>query len=182
MPGVSNVFKICDSYESGFGHGFKNSGLKNPFDTTHEPELFEAYAIGYKNGQFKYDAIYSKMKCKINKPDSDIVVAYEAGHLHGSKNYESKNSFDPAQETNMFVAYNAGYESCVKEYKRLNICNGCKELESIVINATVSLKSFIDEASSAMVDCYSCGNAVRLSDIISLSDVHEALKTLSKRT
>lgn len=48
---VSKVYMICDSYESGYGHGIKNDGL----DITHTPiedkECAEAYQIGYEEGK-----------------------------------------------------------------------------------------------------------------------------------
>ena len=46
-PG-SVVFRICDAYESGLGHGLKCDGAANPY--THAAER-EAYDIGYQRGQ-----------------------------------------------------------------------------------------------------------------------------------
>lgn len=123
MSGVSKVFKICDAYESGFGHGFKNSGMKNTFDKAHEPELFEAYGIGYNSGKYKYERV---------------------SHEQEKQSIEENN------------------------------------IEKKIKDAADFLESFIDEASSAMGDCCSCGNAIRLSEIISINEVHEALKILNK--
>lgn len=48
---VSRVFMICNSYESGYGHGLENDGL-DLSETPHaDPELGEAYQIGYAAGQ-----------------------------------------------------------------------------------------------------------------------------------
>ena len=81
MQSVSNVFKICDAYESGFFHGFKNSGLKNSFDKAQEPELFEAYGIGYNNGKYKYERLSHE---RLSHEKQAEGVAY-AGHrkTHG---------------------------------------------------------------------------------------------------
>lgn len=53
---VSKVYMICDSYESGYGHGIKNDGL----DITHTPiedkECAEAYQIGYEEGKRQWEA------------------------------------------------------------------------------------------------------------------------------
>jgi hypothetical protein len=46
---VSRVFRICDAYESGVGHGQKQDGLSNDYYS--DPELNEAYQLGYKKGQ-----------------------------------------------------------------------------------------------------------------------------------
>lgn len=47
-PEVSDIFRICDAYESGFGHGFKDDRLPNPYGP---PEEREAYDIGYRTGR-----------------------------------------------------------------------------------------------------------------------------------
>ena len=46
--GPSDVFRICDAYESGLGHGLKCDGTANPY--AHAAER-EAYDIGYRQGQ-----------------------------------------------------------------------------------------------------------------------------------
>lgn len=46
--GISEVFMICDAYESGMGHGLQRDGLPNPY--TPLGTLWEAYAIGYDLG------------------------------------------------------------------------------------------------------------------------------------
>lgn len=54
MP--SRVFMICNSYESGFGHGLANDGLdisKTPHD---DAECGEAYQIGYEAGYEQFMA------------------------------------------------------------------------------------------------------------------------------
>ena len=48
MP--SRVFMICDRYESGFGHGAKNDGLDLSKTPHADPEMAEAYQIGYEAG------------------------------------------------------------------------------------------------------------------------------------
>ena len=45
---VSKVFKICNAYETGIGHGQKKDGLSaGPYS---DPELNEAYIEGYRHG------------------------------------------------------------------------------------------------------------------------------------
>jgi hypothetical protein len=48
MPG--RIYMICNSYESGFGHGVKNDGLDLSKTPHGDPELGEAYQIGYEAG------------------------------------------------------------------------------------------------------------------------------------
>lgn len=51
------IFEICDAYESGIGHGVKKDGLdrsKTPFS---DPELGEAYQIGYGKGLEHYERL-----------------------------------------------------------------------------------------------------------------------------
>lgn len=45
---ISEVFMICDAYESGIGHGLQRDGLINPYDKM--SKLHEAYKIGYELG------------------------------------------------------------------------------------------------------------------------------------
>lgn len=49
MP--SRIYMICDRYESGYGHGVKNDGLDLSKTPHADPELGEAYKIGYEAGQ-----------------------------------------------------------------------------------------------------------------------------------
>ena len=59
--GPSRVFRICDRYELGYGHGFQNDGLdlsKTPHD---DPEYGEAYRVGYEAGQEKYKSMQEKI-------------------------------------------------------------------------------------------------------------------------
>ena len=45
---VSKIFKICNAYETGVGHGQKKDGhTAGPYS---DPELNEAYYIGYRHG------------------------------------------------------------------------------------------------------------------------------------
>ena len=58
MP--SKIFWICNSYESGYGHGLANDGLdlsKTPHSDT---ELGEAYQIGYEAGKEAHDLLSSR--------------------------------------------------------------------------------------------------------------------------
>lgn len=48
---ASRVTMICDSYESGFGHGMADDGLDLSKTPHSDPELGEAYQIGYEAGQ-----------------------------------------------------------------------------------------------------------------------------------
>lgn len=45
---ITEVFMICDAYESGMGHGLERDGLINPYDKL--SKLHEAYQIGYDLG------------------------------------------------------------------------------------------------------------------------------------
>lgn len=48
---LSQVFKICDAYESGYGHGLQLDGLDNAHnDMFADPRHNEAYKLGYKKG------------------------------------------------------------------------------------------------------------------------------------
>lgn len=47
---VSRVSMICNSYESGYGHGLANDGLDLSKTPHADPELGEAYQIGYEAG------------------------------------------------------------------------------------------------------------------------------------
>ena len=48
---VSMVYMICNSYESGYGHGLKNDGLDLSKTPHADAEIGEAYQIGYEAGQ-----------------------------------------------------------------------------------------------------------------------------------
>ena len=48
---ASRVTMICDSYESGFGHGMADDGLDLSKSPHADPELGEAYQIGYDAGR-----------------------------------------------------------------------------------------------------------------------------------
>ena len=47
---VSRIYMICDRYESGYGHGIKCDGLDLSRTPHSDPELAEAYQIGYDAG------------------------------------------------------------------------------------------------------------------------------------
>jgi hypothetical protein len=47
---VSRIFKICDAYESGVGHGLQRDGHKDGKAIFADAELAEAYEIGYELG------------------------------------------------------------------------------------------------------------------------------------
>lgn len=48
------IFQICNSYESGFGHGLSNDGFDLSKTPHTDPRLGEAYQIGYEAGNCKY--------------------------------------------------------------------------------------------------------------------------------
>jgi hypothetical protein len=48
--GMTRVEMICNSYESGYGHGLKADGLDITRTPHSDPELGEAYQIGYQAG------------------------------------------------------------------------------------------------------------------------------------
>ncbi len=77
---VSKVFMICDAYESGYGHGLKEGG-KDLSETPHsDPELGEAYQIGYEAGEERAEEI-REAKDKVMFPES--VKAFFADNLPG---------------------------------------------------------------------------------------------------
>lgn len=45
---ISQVMIICNAYESGYGHGYRNDGLPNPHPEGSDER--EAYDIGYNAG------------------------------------------------------------------------------------------------------------------------------------
>ena len=51
MP--SKIYMLCNSYESGFGHGLANDGMDLSKTPHADPEQGEAYQIGYEAGQEK---------------------------------------------------------------------------------------------------------------------------------
>lgn len=48
---VSRVYMICNSYESGYGHGLRNDGLDLNKTPHADQEQGEAYKLGYEAGQ-----------------------------------------------------------------------------------------------------------------------------------
>lgn len=54
MP--SRIYIICNSYESGYGHGLNNDGLDLSKTPHGDPEYGEAYQIGYEAGFEMYQA------------------------------------------------------------------------------------------------------------------------------
>lgn len=54
MP--SKVYMICNSYESGYGHGLQNDGLDLSQTPHADQEQGEAYQIGYEAGFEMYKA------------------------------------------------------------------------------------------------------------------------------
>ena len=60
---LSRVFMICNSYESGYGHGLANDGLDLSKTPHGDKELGEAYQIGYEAGNTKYsDGLFNFKK------------------------------------------------------------------------------------------------------------------------
>ena len=51
---VTRVYMICDAYESGFGHGLQDDGHDDGKDLYADPELAEAYTLGYTVGLEKH--------------------------------------------------------------------------------------------------------------------------------
>jgi hypothetical protein len=45
---ISRVFEICNAYGSGYGHGYEHDGHDG--DYYKDPELNEAYHLGYREG------------------------------------------------------------------------------------------------------------------------------------
>lgn len=70
MP--SKVFMICNSYESGFGHGLANDGLDLSKTPHGDPEHGEAYQIGYEAGQEALAA--KKQALELAQDIGDLVL------------------------------------------------------------------------------------------------------------
>ena len=47
---MTRIEQICNSYESGYGHGIKSDGLDLSRTPHSDPELGEAYQYGYTEG------------------------------------------------------------------------------------------------------------------------------------
>lgn len=62
MP--SRIYMICNSYESGYGHGLANDGLDLSKTPHADAELGEAYRIGYEAGQERYLASAPNVKLR----------------------------------------------------------------------------------------------------------------------
>jgi hypothetical protein len=50
MAAISRVAMICDSYESGYGHGVRSDNMNIDKTPHSDPELGEAYQLGYSAG------------------------------------------------------------------------------------------------------------------------------------
>lgn len=50
QQGISRVYRICNRYESGYGHGLKQDGLDLTRTPHSDVEMGEAYQIGYEAG------------------------------------------------------------------------------------------------------------------------------------
>lgn len=62
-PIISDVYMICDAYESGIGHGLKKDGHDDrQGDLFSNPLHGEAYRIGYKRGHDKTPAVAYAIK------------------------------------------------------------------------------------------------------------------------
>lgn len=57
---VSKVYMICDSYESGYGHGIKNDGLDITCTPIGDKDCAEAYQIGYEKGKRQWEKAMRK--------------------------------------------------------------------------------------------------------------------------
>lgn len=70
-PYHEEIYMICTSYESGFGHGVANDGL-DLSKTPHAQEwLGEAYQIGYEAGHKKYVEVQHDHTIAINCSDRE---------------------------------------------------------------------------------------------------------------
>ena len=78
---ASRIYVICDSYESGYGHGLQGDGLDLSKTPHGDPELGEAYQIGYEAGleMFKFrQAAFDKWWAM--EPVSEFE-GVDAGHV-----------------------------------------------------------------------------------------------------
>lgn len=50
MTVQSVIHRICNAYESGYGHGYTQDEMPSPYPEISDPELNEAYRIGYEAG------------------------------------------------------------------------------------------------------------------------------------
>lgn len=71
---ASKVYMICDSYESGYGHGIKNDGI----DITHTPmedkECAEAYQIGYEVGKREWESWICREKIYTTGEENETTI------------------------------------------------------------------------------------------------------------
>ena len=68
---VSKVYMICDSYESGYGHGIKNDGLDTPIE---DKERAEAYQIGYEAGKRKWESRMCREKIYTTGEENETTI------------------------------------------------------------------------------------------------------------
>jgi hypothetical protein len=83
---ITEVFEICNAYESGFGHGYQLDNLINPFKK--DSKLYEAYDIGYKEGEER-----RKDDLK-NKSENNISIFAELKssiHQNHNSNFHFEN-------------------------------------------------------------------------------------------
>jgi hypothetical protein len=59
---ISRVAMICDAYESGYGHGYQHDGLDLSKTPHADPELGEAYQLGYEAGYAAPHTEYGEIK------------------------------------------------------------------------------------------------------------------------
>ena len=68
---VSKVYMICDSYESGYGHGIKNDGLDTPME---DKERAEAYQIGYEEGKRQWESRMRREKIYTTGEENETTI------------------------------------------------------------------------------------------------------------
>jgi hypothetical protein len=85
---ITEVFEICNAYESGFGHGYQMDNLINPFKP--DSKLYEAYDIGYQEGEER-----KKEDLKDKQEDNISIFAELKSNIHQNHNsnfhFESLN-------------------------------------------------------------------------------------------
>lgn len=87
---VDDIFKICDAYESGMGHGLEVDNLPNPYSI--ESDEYKAYEYGYNLGKERSgESLERSITSDViihdedvdNIPDSDLVLYATSDYAKG---------------------------------------------------------------------------------------------------
>lgn len=96
-----DVFRICDAYESGIGHGLKRDGLYNPYPPASDD--FRAYEIGYEEGTRRAIDDESQALAKASAEPAaadamrELYVDFRRSMLGRLENGDEVNAIDAAR-------------------------------------------------------------------------------------